>query len=65
MGNDKIEMQQQSNEIALVTVVCGNPACRYDGQRRTVGLLHLGQGVYQQPLLMCECGKALTFAVKT
>lgn len=38
-----------------VTVMCVNPVCVKHQVPRTVGLVHLGQGVYQHPTLVCEC----------
>lgn len=46
-----------------VSVVCDNPGCSHHGVVRTVGLTHLGQGVYQHPTVVCECQPTWTLRV--
>jgi hypothetical protein len=45
--------------IQRVTVICKNKECLFYDEHRQVGLLHLGQGVYQRAGLVCVCGRGL------
>ena len=54
-GTDKVEGQRSP----VVTVRCHNNICWHNGVERQVGLLHLGQGVYANGGLVCECGVEL------
>lgn len=47
-----------------ISVVCMNPECTYFQQTRTVGLIHLGQDVFQHPTLVCGCSLRQPLALR-
>lgn len=42
--------------ILHTTVICKEPGCRYQNEKRTIRWPYLAYGVYAKPDLYCECG---------